>query len=128
MVTLYLNARPGRSTLSKEVKDTRGTKHKFEKEIKVPGLSLKEICERYFLRKVNLLIVDVEGFGGQVLEGNDWNNPLCRPEVIIAEDNILNKVANAPDLKKMLPKHGYVYVTGMAITENAVFVLKEMKD
>ena len=127
MVTLYVNTRPGRSTISKEVKDDGGSPNaKFVEEVKVPGLSLKEICERNFLRKVNFLTIDVEGVGVQVLEGNDWNNPLCIPEFIIAEDNRLNKLVDATDVQTLLEKHGYVHLT--RVRTNAVFVLKEMKD
>lgn len=31
--------------------------------------------------------LDVQGYGGKVLEGNDWSNPKCVPELIISEIN-----------------------------------------
>ena len=48
-------------------------------EIKIPELSMRQICDRYFQRKVNFLSLDIEGYEYKALEGNDWNNPLCRP-------------------------------------------------
>ena len=91
MVKLYINKIPGRSTISKDVKEEKDLpKQPFIKEVMVPGLSMKEICERYFMKKVDFFTLDVEGVGGMVLESNDWSNPLCVPDFIIVEDNKLN--------------------------------------
>ena len=91
MVKLYINKVPGQSTISKDVKENKNSQRKpFYKEVMVPGLSMKEICERYFMKKVDFFTLDVEGVGGMVLESNDWSNPLCVPDFIIVEDNDLN--------------------------------------
>ena len=60
MVTLYVNKRPGRSTINKNVAD-KGFSEKapLVSEVKVPGKTMKEICERHFLRKVNFFTLDV---------------------------------------------------------------------
>jgi FkbM family methyltransferase len=49
------------------------------KKISVPSMSLKEMCEKVQIKRLNLLNVDVEGYGGAVLQSNNWTNPKCRP-------------------------------------------------
>lgn len=76
-------------------------------EMKVPSLTLKQICERYYYRKPIFMNLDVEGFGGRVLEGNDWSNPKCVPELIVSEINeeVVKSGFTLPEV--ILTKNGY---------------------
>jgi hypothetical protein len=38
--------------------------------------------------------LDVEGIGATALLGNDWNNSLCRPEVMFIEINDFDDIVN----------------------------------
>ena len=54
------------------------------------------------------LNLDVEGLGGYALKQNDWENPKCRPEMILAEENALNdKALGNMSIQQFLEKHGY---------------------
>lgn len=48
-------------------------------EIKVPSITLKQICERYYYRKPIFMNLDIEGYGSKALLSNDWTNDKCVP-------------------------------------------------
>jgi hypothetical protein len=57
------------------------------KEVKVPSLSMKQLCERFYPHRPLFLTLDIEGNGALALQGNDWSNRLCVPDVIFSEMN-----------------------------------------
>lgn len=46
------------------------------------------------------------------MKGNDWDDPLCRPEVIFAEQNALNDHSGLPSIASILKEKGYIYIGG----------------
>ena len=92
MATLYEFNMPGQSTINPNVAEYKESETKsFKKgETIVPQMSMKQLCERFITKKVNFFNLDIEGMGPTVLQTNNWDNPLCVPEFILAEDNILN--------------------------------------
>lgn len=46
--------------------------------------------------------LDIEGYGSQALKTNDWTNPICRPEIILAENNQFSKVSGFPEIQNVL--------------------------
>ena len=63
---------------------------------------MREICERFFYRKVNFFSLDVEGYGAQVLKGNNWSDPLCHPQLILSENNYMNVASKLENPKFIL--------------------------
>ena len=60
MVTLHINSRRGKSTTNEAVyKGDDNPRAKFIDEVVVPSLTMKQICERYVLKKINFLTIDV---------------------------------------------------------------------
>ena len=117
------------STISKEVNEyliNEEKKKPASQEVTIAELSLKQVCERYFLRKVNYFTLDIEGYGAQVLMGNDWANPKCRPELIMSENNKLTVASKLPNMRDFLAEKGYVFLEHLS--RNDIFVLEEMKD
>jgi FkbM family methyltransferase len=53
------------------------------KTIKMPMLTLAELCKRNGVTEIDFLKIDVEGAEADVLMGNDWSR--YRPKVIVAE-------------------------------------------
>jgi hypothetical protein len=49
----------------------------------VASISLKAICEQIQVKRLNLMNLDVVGYGAAALQTNDWTNPKCRPEIIV---------------------------------------------
>lgn len=50
-------------------------------------MTLGQLCDRYFLKKPNIMSFDIEGLDYSVFEKNNWTNPKCYPEVIINQNN-----------------------------------------
>ena len=125
MATLYDFPGEGLATLEPAIKDYRQDKQKqvVTKKTIVPQLSMKQICERYFVKKPNVLNLDIEGLGARALMGNDWSNPKCIPDFIIIEDNVLNEISGDPSIKEILTKNGYNTLGGM-VNENSFYVKK----
>lgn len=75
------------------------------KEIKTKKISFIKIPKNY----VSLLIIDVQGFELEVLEGMNWSNS---PDFIVYEDDlrIYNKKSNL--IRSLLKKKGYIYLGG----------------
>ena len=65
-------------------------------EIKVPSMSIKQLCERFYFRKPTFMNLDIEGYGGRALLTNDWNNSKCVPDVIFSEINEETKQSGFP--------------------------------
>ncbi len=120
MATLYEFKRGGRATISQKVKDQK--KDVSIGSLIVPQLSMKQICERYFFKKVNFFTIDVEGMASLIFQSNDWSNPLCVPEFIIVEDNKLNDFSGLRPIPEVLTEKGYVQLAN--VRTNAVYVLK----
>lgn len=51
--------------------------------VRMPILTLADLCERYGIGGIDFLKIDVEGAEADVLMGNDWQR--FRPKVIVAE-------------------------------------------
>jgi FkbM family methyltransferase len=51
--------------------------------MKVPSISLADLCRTHALNAVDFLKIDVEGAERDVLAGADWS--LCRPRIIVLE-------------------------------------------
>jgi hypothetical protein len=54
-----------------------------------------------------MMNLDVEGYGTKALMTNDWNNSLCVPDMIIAENNLLSLKSGFPLPNVTLTKFGY---------------------
>jgi hypothetical protein len=104
-VTLFEMKDDAESTV---IRPTTLQTEKVQMEVSVPSLSLKQLCERYFLQVPTFMNVGVGG--DKVLEGNDWDNPQCVPKLIFA-----HKQAEA-----ILSKQGYTKVG--ALKAHEVFV------
>lgn len=48
-------------------------------EIKVPSIPLSKLCKEFYTSKIIFLNMDIEGYEGKALEGNNWKDPNCRP-------------------------------------------------
>ncbi len=72
-------------------------------EIQVEVITLAALFEKYAVKEINFLKVDVEGLEYEVLEGNDWQK--YRPEVLCIEANHIQK-----DWRKLIRSHGYSLV------------------
>lgn len=53
-------------------------------EVKVHSISMKTLCENYYVKRPNFLNLDIEGHGAQALLTNDWSNPKCVPEIVFS--------------------------------------------
>ena len=51
--------------------------------IRMPIVTMAQLCERYAVTEIDFLKIDVEGAEADVLMGNDWSR--FRPKVIVAE-------------------------------------------
>lgn len=51
-------------------------------------MSLAALCERYYNKKITFLNIDIEGYQGKALEGNNWKVNTCRPQLIFVEDTV----------------------------------------
>ena len=102
---MYINNQPSLSTASPEILISKSG---FDTKMNIPSIGLKQLCERYYFKKPMFLNLDVEGLGGYALKQNDWENPKCRPEMILAEENALNdKALGNMSIQQFLEKHGY---------------------
>lgn len=53
------------------------------RSIRMPIVTMADLCERYGVSEIDFLKIDVEGAEADVLMGNDWKR--FRPKVIVAE-------------------------------------------
>lgn len=94
------------------LKDTYGRRHlrRLEQEsaasnshvrtIKVPSVTLMDLCHTFAIRQVDVLMIDVEGAELQVLASADWS--MFRPRAILLESNYGSRAPIA-----FLRKRGY---------------------
>lgn len=60
--------------------------------VRLPMLTLADLCARHQLDRIDFLKIDVEGAEADVLAGNDWGR--YRPKVVVAE--AIDPATNAP--------------------------------
>ena len=60
--------------------------------LKLPSISLADLCRTHAIDRVDFLKIDVEGAERDVLEGADWS--LCRPRIVVLE--AVTPLSNAP--------------------------------
>jgi FkbM family methyltransferase len=90
--------------------------------VRMPVITLAQLCETHDLRSVDFLKIDVEGAEGDVLFGGDWDR--FRPKVIIAE--AVSPMASEPswqDWEPFLIARGYHFV--LFDTLNRFYVAQE---
>ena len=87
---------------------------------------MKQLCERYFYRRPLFLNVDIEGYGYQALNSNDWSNQLCNPDIIFSENNWLNAVSGLPQTETILTKNGYKKWEKDKIQGNDIFIRQKV--
>lgn len=92
--------------------------------IRVPCLTLAELCHRYATRPIDFLKIDVEGLEQDVVKGGDW--ALYRPAIVVLEVTMpwsTQRRADATDIVEFLRGNDYneVYFDGL----NAFFLARE---
>lgn len=60
--------------------------------VRLPMLTLADLCARHNLDRIDFLKIDVEGAEADVLAGNDWTR--YRPKIVVAE--AIDPATNAP--------------------------------
>ncbi len=79
----YINIK-GHSTLSRMRIEEKGENQEY-KDYDVEVSTLATIFKRHKVKQINFIKIDVEGFEGKVIAGNDWE--LYRPEIVCIEAN-----------------------------------------
>ncbi len=93
--------------------------------VKMPMLTLAELCERNAVTAIDFLKIDVEGAEADVLMGNDWKR--FRPKVIVAEAILPGSGDPAwNEWEPYLLEQGYVFT--LFDTLNRFYVAEEAKD
>jgi FkbM family methyltransferase len=90
--------------------------------VRMPVITLTQLCESHDLRSVDFLKIDVEGAEADVLFGGDWDR--FRPKVIVAE--AVSPLASDPswqDWEPFLVARGYRFV--LFDTLNRFYVAQE---
>jgi len=90
--------------------------------VRMPVITLAELCERHSLHSIDFLKIDVEGAEADVLLGGDWKR--FRPKVIVAE--AVTPMASEPswhDWEPFLIAQGYRFV--LFDTLNRFYVAEE---
>jgi FkbM family methyltransferase len=90
--------------------------------VRMPVITLAQLCETHDLRSVDFLKIDVEGAEADVLFGGDWKR--FRPKVIVAE--AVTPMASEPswqDWEPFLLAQGYRFV--LYDTLNRFYVAQE---
>lgn len=91
---------------------------------------MAQLCQRYFITSPNFLNLDVEGLSSVALGGNDWKNPLCRPEVIFSEfnsfDDFVNNKSGLKPPQEILKEQNYTLLKEVwgpkGITINQIYI------
>lgn len=68
---------------------------------------MRDLCHKYYLKKPKFMSLDIEGYGYAPLSSNDWDNDLCVPELIIAEDSAYNVASGLPPIAGFLQTKNY---------------------
>lgn len=79
----YINIK-GHSTLSRARIEEKGESHEY-RDYDVEVSTLATIFKKYKVKQINFIKIDVEGFEGKVIAGNNWG--LYRPEIVCIEAN-----------------------------------------
>jgi FkbM family methyltransferase len=93
--------------------------------IKVPMITLAELCETHGLAEIDFLKIDVEGAEADVLKSGDWKR--FRPKAVVVE--AIAPGSNAPSWQEWEPfllARGYTFV--LFDTLNRFYVAEEAKD
>jgi FkbM family methyltransferase len=93
--------------------------------IKLPSLSLADLCRAREIDSVDFLKIDVEGAERDVLEGADWSK--CRPRIVVLE--AVTPLTNVPawsDWEPLLLSQDYRFV--LFDTLNRFYVAAECAD
>jgi FkbM family methyltransferase len=93
--------------------------------MKLPSISLADLCRTYEIDTVDFLKIDVEGGERDVLEGVDWS--LCRPRIVVLE--AVAPLTNAPawsDWEPLLLEQRYQFA--LFDTLNRFYVAAECTD
>ena len=93
--------------------------------VKMPILTLADLCERHGVGEIDFLKIDVEGAEADVLMGNDWKR--FRPKVIVAEAILPGSGEPAwGEWEPYLLSQGYEFT--LFDTLNRFYVAKEQAD
>jgi FkbM family methyltransferase len=93
--------------------------------VKVPMITLAELCRKHGLREVDFLKVDVEGAEADVLKSGDWK--VFRPKAVVVE--AIAPGSNEPSWESWEPfllAQGYRFM--LFDTLNRFYVAEEAKD
>jgi FkbM family methyltransferase len=93
--------------------------------VKVPMITLAELCRKHGLREIDFLKVDVEGAEADVLKSGDWK--AFRPKAVVVE--AIAPGSNEPSWKSWEPfllAQGYQFM--LFDTLNRFYVAEEAKD
>jgi FkbM family methyltransferase len=93
--------------------------------MKLPSISLADLCRTHEIDKVDFLKIDVEGAERDVLEGADWST--YRPRIVMLE--AVTPLANAPawsDWEPLLLENNYQFA--LFDTLNRFYVAAECAD
>jgi FkbM family methyltransferase len=93
--------------------------------MKLPSISLADLCRTYQIDAVDFLKIDVEGAERDVLEGADWS--ACRPRVVVLE--AVTPLTNTPawsDWEPLLLGKNYQFA--LFDTLNRFYVAAECTD
>jgi FkbM family methyltransferase len=93
--------------------------------VKVPMITLAELCRKHGLREIDFLKVDVEGAEADVLKSGDWT--VFRPKVVVVE--AIAPGSNLPSWESWEPfllARGYRFM--LFDTLNRFYVAEEAKD
>lgn len=111
MATIHLVGATGLSTLDASIADVHNKAGYSTEQIEVEVQTLNQIWSRYVpaSQEVHFLKVDVEGFEGQVLRGNEWS--VHRPWVVVVEATAPNsQAASFAGWEPQLLDSGYLFV------------------
>jgi FkbM family methyltransferase len=95
------------------------------KTVRMPVMTLAELCERHAAEPIDFLKIDVEGAEADVICGGDWQR--FRPKVVVAE--AVAPGSNAPawaDWEPFLLAQGYRFV--LFDTLNRFYVAQEQEE
>src|SRR5262249_15308100 len=92
---------------------------------RAPVLTLRELCARNNIERIDFLKIDVEGAEADVLAGNDWRR--YRPKIVVAE--AIDPATNTPTFQQwesILLQAGYDF--RLDDTLNRFYVAHECPD
>jgi FkbM family methyltransferase len=87
-----INRLHGLSTTVRDNAEAAGLHGGGFEAIKLPSISLADLCRTHAIDGVDFLKIDVEGAERDVLEGADWST--CRPRIVVLEAVV--PLTNAP--------------------------------